>query len=267
MNMKTMVTGLGLVTVGSASAAGINWTYNGTVGYDKAIIVWTEERANLKQFDDDVAVKWSKTLDALLTKQEGVTVNDITAMCERDSVGDKIYAQAFELEGGTVRVRNEMLHFESTEGWGFSLLVNVDDKGYVTDFALNDPTKGEINSSTGERATSLTLSDKDLSGHVSRYGEERLKSAGAPVIATHVARGRTLPDEDEKSLAFDVTNAVNGFIYQVCEATEVQGPYVRNPDLDRFAETDGRLDFVIPIDPAEKVKFYRIKVGGISTGK
>ena len=267
MKMKAMVTGLGLVTVGSASAAGINWTYDGTVGYDKAIIVWTEARANLKQFDIDVAVRWNETMEMLRNTKDGVTVDDIAAMCARDSVGDKIYAQVFELTGGTVRVRNEVLHFASTEGWGFSLLVNVDDKGYITDFAINNPTPGEINSATGESATSLTLGDAELVGHVSGYGEERLKSAGAPVIAAHVARGRTLPDEDEKSLAFDVTNAVNGFIYQVCEATEVQGPYVRNPDLDRFAETDGRLDFVIPIDPTEKVKFYRIKVGGISTGK
>lgn len=265
MNGKIMAVGLGLVLASGGFAAGINWTYDGSVRYDKAIVVWADGFTNIKSAFVDAGIRWAQVQEELARPNNKLTVADILSQCARDNAGDKIYAFEVDLSEVPVRLKNDTLYIGDVTGWGFSLFVNLDAEGFITEYAINELTTGLINSAPDLRPTELTIVDTNLTAAVSAYGSSKLDQAGAPEIVAHereAQRSRALPSDEANTFTFDIINAVNGFIYQIVESTDLNGEFVRNPALDRRAESDGRLDFTVPIDPTEKVKFYKVRVGG-----
>lgn len=261
MTCKLLLASLALGTITVASAAGIDWSYSGNTYYQKALVVWSDEdlgplgianpsnavaqaRAEItERLNGSTPVIWTE-LQPIGSKTRGVTI---------------VKADDVDPNAGETRLKHEIIYARVRTGWGFSLLANLDPEGHVIEYALNEITTGEILSEINGK-TSLVITDDVLTSHVTPYADERLKAAGAPIIAAHQEDVRTREIDDSDIFRFDITNAVGGFTYRLVEADDPQGPFRASSQEARLAEKDGRLDFTIKTEPNVKVRFFKVSV-------
>lgn len=259
MNAKYLMTGIGLAATFYANAAGINWSYDGEKSYQKALIVWTDAGlggigANPKQA---ITAARQDILDKLAT----------TVPCKWSSLvwlGDKnrdntiIKADQVDQPGiKEVRVNHSLIYPNNVQGWGFSLLANIDAEGNVVDFALNEITPGEIRSEING-ITSLTIHDSDLTAAVCGKGGYATSPRVCRCGECLRESTRALPEAEVFALGID--NAVAGFSYTVLESDVPNGDFKPSKVANVVPTQSGNMDFEIPIEPNSKAKFYKIEV-------
>lgn len=256
MNTKYLVTGVALVGSLLAHAAGINWAYDGEKTYQKALIVWTD--AGLGANPEKAITAARQELLDLLAKSSPIAWDSLVWYGDRDREGTIVKADKINNPGPTPQRVNHLLYYGSdVQGWGFSLLANLDSKGRVTEFAINDITPGTILSEV-KGVTSLTIHDSDLTAAVCGAGGY----ATAPCVChcgecrREAARSQSV----EEVFTLGINNAVAGFVYNVLESDTPNGEYRPSSVCNVVAGEDGNLDFDIPIDPNKKAKFYKIEV-------
>lgn len=259
MNTKYLMTGIGLVGTFVANAAGINWSYDGEKTYQKALIVWTDAGLGGIGADPKQAIANARQdiLDILATASP-YSWSKLVWLGDKNRDNTIIKADQVDNPGPKeVRVNHSLIYPNNVQGWGFSLLANLDDQGRVVDFAINEITPGEIRSELNG-ITSLTIHDSDLTAAVCGSGgyatAPRVRRCGE----CRRAVTRSLPEGEAFSLGID--NAVAGFVYNVLECDVPNGEYRPSKVMNIVSAESGDLDFEIPIDPNSKAKFYKVEV-------
>lgn len=256
MKAKYLMTGIGLFGAFVTKAAGINWSYDGEKSYQKALIVWTDARLGSKPVEA-IAVARQEILD-LLAKASPVSWDSLVWYGDRNREGTIVKADKINNPGPTEqRVNHSLYYSHDVQGWGFSLLANLDDKGRVIEFAINEVTPGTILSEV-KGVTSLTIHDSDLTAAVCGHGGY----ATAPRVCRcgECRRAATRSSPTMETFALGIDNAVAGFQYTVLESDTPNGEYRPSSVTNVVPTENGNLDFEIPIDPDCKAKFYKIEV-------
>lgn len=256
MKTKYLMTGIGLIGTFMANAAGINWSYDGEKSYRKALIVWTDAGLGPKPVEAITAAR-QEILDLLATPN-ATSWDALVWYGDRNRGGTIIKADTINNPGPTAqRVNHTLYYSHDVQGWGFSLLANLDSNNRVVDFAINEITPGTILSEIkGE--TSLTIHDSDLTAAVCGSGGYATAPRVCWCSECRRPMTRSLPTEEAFSLGID--NAVAGFVYNVLECDTPGGEYRPSSVTNVVAKENGDLDFEIPIDPDCKTKFYKIEV-------
>lgn len=271
MNAKSTLAALALMGAGSVSAAGFTWSYNGKEPYQSAVIVWTDEDLNNDMAKEDIDYKRLQVLEKLTNTTDAVTFDWIDERCARSGTIDGIKVDVVKSANTSYRVNHSFLYTTERKGWAFTLLVNLDKDGHISEFAASDVMETRI-LSLNHGETFLTVTEANLTSGVSTYALSRLRNAGAPVITHHAPDAPLIDDTPQSAtrdrtatpggmFVFDITNAVNGFTYHVIATDDLSKPFERC-GVDNFAMTDGRLAFEIPIIPDAKIMFYRVEVAG-----
>lgn len=261
MNTRYLITSLALIGANSLIAAGVDWSYSGQVPYQAALVVWTDPGKDPIRTKEDIELMRSNILSEL-GKPTDTTLSALTKLCRSPSTAGSILVDVIQDFSKPTRVNHEFIYLAERTGWGFSLMLKFDSAGRVTEYAVNDVTKAVIVSEAVEQ-TSLVITDEMLTTvGTAAAALARLKAAPAPVIVAHEASARMIaePSADKETFVFDVTNAVGGYTYHVISTTDLSLPFTRL-NADRFAASDGKLEFELPIDKSEKVRFYRVSVG------
>lgn len=256
MNTKYLMTGVGLFGAFISHAAGINWSYDGEKTYQKALIVWTDAGLGANP-EKAIKVARQEILD-LLAKPTATTWDSLVWTGDRNRESTIIKADTISNPGlAAQRVNHALYYKDDVQGWGFSLLANLDSKGYVVEFAINEVTPGTILSEIkGE--TSLTIHDSDLTAAV--CGEGGYATAPRVCRCGDCRRERSRAVEEGETFALGIDNAVAGFSYNVLECDAPNGEYRPSKVTNVVPTESGDLDFEIPIDPNVKAKFYKIEV-------
>lgn len=256
MNTKYLMTGIGLLGAAFAHAAGINWSYDGEKTYQKALIVWTD--AGLSSNPEKAITAARQEILNLLAKPSDTTWESLVWTGDRNRDGSIIKADKIDNPGPTAQRLNHILYYNhDVQGWGFSLLANLDSNGRVVEFAINEVTPGTILSEVkGE--TSLTIHDSDLTAAVCGKGGYATAPRVCRCGECRQERSRSLTEGEMFALGID--NAVAGFCYDVLECDVPNGEYRPSKVTNVIPNTSGDLDFEIPIDPNVKAKFYKIEV-------
>lgn len=256
MNTKYLITGVGLLGALIANGAGINWSYDGKKSYQKALIVWTD--AGLGPHPEKAIDTARQEILNLLAKSSPIAWDSLVWYGDRNREGTIVKADKIDNPGPTAQRVNHMLYYGSdVQGWGFSLLANLDSNGQVVEFAINDVTPGTILSEV-KGDTALTIHDSDLTAAVC--------GNGGYATCPHVCHCGECPRENTRSMqegesfSLGIDNAVAGFRYNVLECDVPNGEYLPSKVTNVIPRESGNLDFEIPIDPACKAKFYKIEV-------
>lgn len=258
MNTKLIVSALALAGASTLRAAGVTWSYDGDVMYDEALIVWTDPGINPIGAEEEIRSARDRVLSRLQSS-EPASVAALGELCANALPGNVVLTQTIEPPFTDVRVRHTLGYVFDHTGWGFTLLVKLDESKNITEYAINEVTEAII-VSEAVKDTELTIGKDDLTTDVSAYASARILSAGAPDIVAHEPLARMIVDQDPETFVFDITNAVSGITYRVIGANELSKTFMPI-GVDVTAALDGRLSFSIPIDPNEKVMFYRVAVG------
>lgn len=259
MKTKHLVFALALAGASTLQAAGVTWSYEGQTRYDAALIVWTDPGINTIGAEDDIRGIRTEVLKRLSDSALPITLAELASQCEKTGIGNVILAQIVEPPLANIRVRHGLGYIFDHTGWGFSLLVKLNDKQNITEYAINEVTKATI-VSEAVKDTDLTIYEDDLTPALSAYASTRLASAGTPDIVAHELMTRMMVNQEPETFVFDITNAVSGVTYRVIGTNDLALPFVPI-GVDAIATIDGRLSFTIPINPTEKVMFYRVSAG------
>lgn len=256
MDTRYVMTGVGLLGAFIVNAAGIDWSYDGEKSYQKALIVWTDAGLGSKPVEAIAAAR--QEILNLLAKPNATSWDALVWYGDRNREGTIIKADVINNPGPTAQRVNHLLYYShDVQGWGFSLLANVDSAGYVTEFAINEVTPGTI-LSEAKGETSLTIHDSDLTAAICGPGGYATAPRVCHCGECRQERTRSLPEGEKFALGID--NAVVGFVYNVLECDEPNGEYRLSSVTNVVASENGNLDFDIPIDPNCKAKFYKIEV-------
>ena len=261
--IKIAFTSFVLFSACAASAAGINWSYSGASHYQTALVVWSDEDLGpLGVAAPKTAVTAARNeVLGLLEKGDAVKWTSLKAIGGKVRDYTYVVSDVVDPNAGETRLSHDILYARVRTGWGFSLLANLDAEGNVIEYAVNEVTSGDILSEING-ITRLEIKDVDLTRHVTGYGQARIKEAGAPKIVAHEAQPTQARDADEPHVfRFDISNAVGGFTYRLASADTPTGPFVASEIGARFAVADGRLDFLIRLDPSVKRRFFKVVVG------
>lgn len=134
---------------GSDLGAGLDWNYKGkNKTYQVAYVIWADKPGVGAWKDAEVAANtaYKEVLDLLLIDDVDVKWNDVYTTVTKDYGDGKVFAVKADPNAGKQRVTHEGWYPFTTVGWGFSILANLDKDGYITDFAINQITKEEIES-------------------------------------------------------------------------------------------------------------------------
>lgn len=256
MKTKYLMTGLGLVGTFMANAAGINWSYDGEKSYQKALIVWTDAGLGPNP-EKAISTARQEILD-LLAKASPISWDSLVWYGDRNRESTIVKADKINNPGPTEqRVNHSLYYSHDVQGWGFSLLANLDSKGRVIEFAINEVTPGTILSEV-KGVTSLTIHDSDLIAAVCGSGGYATAPRVCRCSECRQPVTRSLPTGEAFSLGID--NAVAGFVYNVLECDTPGGEYRPSSVQNVVATENGDLAFDIPIDPDCKAKFYKVEV-------
>ncbi len=134
---------------GTDLGAGLDWNYKGkNKTYQVAYVIWADKPGVGAWKDAEVAANtaYKEVLDLLLIDDVDVKWNDVYTTVTKDYGDGKVFAVKADPNAGKQRVTHEGWYPFTTVGWGFSILANLDKDGYITDFAINQITKEEIES-------------------------------------------------------------------------------------------------------------------------
>lgn len=256
MKTKYLMTGIGLCGAFIAKAAGINWSYDGEKSYQKALIVWTDAGLGSKPVEAITAAR-QEILD-LLAKPNATTWDALVWYGDRNREGTIVKADTINNPGPTAqRVNHSLFYSHDVQGWGFSLLANLDSKGRVVEFAINEVTPGTILSEV-KGDTSLTIHDSDLT--VAVCGPGGYATCPRVCHCGEVRKTMTRSQPTGEAFSLGIDNAVAGFVYNVLESDTPNGEFRLSSINNVVPSENGNLDFEIPIDPNCKAKFYKIQV-------
>lgn len=256
MNVKHWLVGIGFMMVGATEAAGINWSYDGEKSYQKALIVWTD--AGLGANPEKAITDARQEILNTLATSSPYSWSTLVWIGDKNRDGTIIKADQVNNPGPTeVRVNHSLIYPNNVQGWGFTLLANLDAQGRVVEFAINEITPGEIRSEING-VTSLTIHDSDLTAAVCGVGGY----ATCPCICRcgECRREERASREFGETFALGISNAVKGFAYTVLESDTPNGAFEPSSVANVVPEASGAYDFEIPIDPGCAVKFYKVEV-------
>lgn len=256
MNAKYWLVGIGLGMASAAHAAGINWSYDGEKTYQKALIVWTDAGLGANP-EKAIATARQELLDLLATSSP-IDWDVLVWYGDRNRENTIVKADKINNPGPTAqRVNHSLYYSHDVQGWGFSLLANLDAKGRVIEFAINEVTPGTILSEING-VTSLTIHDSDLTAAVCGSGGY----ATAPCVCRcgECRREATRSRSVEDAFTLGINNAVAGFTYKVLQSDTPNGAYIPLSEVGVVPAVSGDYDFEISIDPNCKAKFYKIEV-------
>lgn len=167
--MKRMI-GLVLAAGGMALGVrgeiepGLDWQYKGEKHYDKALVVWTDRGLIPRPEDkpiEAVTAARGAILDLLLVTDADATWPEVCAAAVADYGKGLVVAEEAVPTNIKQRVTHKGLYLFERKGWGFSVLANLDAKGNVTEFAMNDIGTADIESRT-IFTDGITVHESDL---------------------------------------------------------------------------------------------------------
>lgn len=252
-------------------AAGINWQYTGTKPYDKAVVIWTDDRYVGKIrpldplsdfYDAKVAVETVRTkIMEALKGENPIYLKDIIPLATANYNCGTVLATEASPSAAIQRIHHDNLYIAPKDGWGFSLFLNLDSEGRITEFATNDIGSGEIDSDTIFSARITIGNDELTTIGVTEVGKEAFKPKLSAIdlkLSDPNIRNRSI----EPNLTIvSIDNAVQGHSYQVIDTKDLSSPFIKNELVGiKKADADGLLTFEVPLDPSDKVHFYKIEL-------
>lgn len=268
-----MTIGLSSITFAVEIEPGLDWQYKGSKHYDKALVIWTDDQAvGVKEwfglipteyYDAQAAALMSREkTEELLKGEDPVLFTDIAPVATADyGVGTMFAMEAIPTNKIQRITHDGWIYVFGRTGWGFSVLANIDENGYVTEYAMNDVGNERIVSRLFA-TDGITIHSDDLKvNHFTTLGKEAFKPKLSAIdlkLSDPNIRNRSI----EPNLTIvSIDNAVQGHSYQVIDTKDLSSPFVKNELAGiKKADADGLLTFEVPLDPSDKVHFYKIEL-------
>lgn len=268
-----MTIGLSSITFAVEIEPGLDWQYKGSKHYDKALVVWTDDQAVGKRekhllipdeyYNAEEAVRHVRGIvEDYLETEKTIRFEELDPIVTADYNLGKVFAVEAIPTNVVQRITHDgWIYVLGRTGWGFSILVNLDEDGYITEYAMNDVGDEKIISRLFI-TDGISIHSDDLKvNHFTSLGKEAFKPKLSAIdlkLSDPNIRNRSI----EPNLTIvSIDNAVQGHSYQVIDTKDLSSPFIKNELAGiKKADADGLLTFEVPLDPSDKVHFYKIEL-------